>query len=107
MSKRVYALRILVETSEAIEIVESRMRGWGEATFEGFILLELVATRTSLVDMDTLSHSIASMAKDQEALQIALKNIIDVLTKTSGHMQALLLAMAQRVKPDEATIEDA
>ena len=67
MPKRVYALRILVETGDDIEIVESRVRGWGEATFDGFICLELVPTQTSIVDMDTLSHSIASMVKSQEA----------------------------------------
>ena len=41
MAKKVYAARILVETSKDVEIVERSLRGWGEFTFDGFVLLEL------------------------------------------------------------------
>lgn len=101
MSKKVYALRLLVETGEDIEIVESRMRGWGEATFDGFILLELVTTQTSLVDMDTLGHTLSSMVKSQERMQNALKETIDIFTTTSGLTQQLIKALLHKAKPDE------
>lgn len=104
MSKKVYALRILVETGDDIEIVESRVRGWGEATFDGFICLELAQTQTSIVDMDTLSHSIASMVKNQEALRVALADTLGVLTKTSRLTQQLIEALLHKAKPDEKEV---
>ena len=106
MTKKVYSLRILVETSEEIEIVESRVRGWGEATFDGFVCLELVHTQTSIVDMDTLGHTIASMVRSQDRMQQALKDTIDVFTKTSGLMQQLIQALLHKAKPDKAVTEE-
>jgi len=106
MAKKVYALRILVETGEDIEIVESTMRVWGKATFHGFVLLELVPTQTSLVDIDTLSHTLSSMVKSQERMQKALRETIDIFTKISGLVQQLIAALLHKKKPDEATTEE-
>lgn len=107
MSKAVYALRILVETDENMETVESRVRGWGEATFGGFILLELTRTRASLADIDTLSHAIAQMVKHQETtlaaletMQGGLERTIDTFDNIVGVMRQLVGVLSSTKRPD-------
>lgn len=113
MSKAVYALRILVETGENMETVESHIRGWGEATFEGFILLELTRTRESLAGIDTLSHAIAQMVKRQETTLAALETTqgglertIDTFDNVVGVMKQLVGVLSGAKRPDEVTTEE-
>lgn len=108
MSKKVYSVRILVETEEDVEVIESRVRGWGEATFEGFVLLDLTHVKTSLVDIDSLAHTLAKMIKSQENMQESLRQTIDAFNMTSTGIKQLIndYLQVQVKEPDEATTEE-
>lgn len=90
MAEKVYAVRILVETDEDIKTVESKVRGWGEASFEGFVLLDLALVKTSLAEVDTLAHTIAVMVRSQARIQESLETVTTAFEKTSKVMQEMI-----------------
>lgn len=98
MAEKVYAVRILVETDEDIKTVESKVRGWGEASFEGFVLLDLALVKTSLAEVDTLAHTIAVMVRSQVNIQESLEKTTTAFEKTSEVMQEMIDV---RCKTDE------
>lgn len=103
MAEKVYAVRILVETDEDIKTVESKVRGWGDASFEGFVLLDLALVKTSLAEVDTLAHTIAVMVRSQARIQESLETVTTAFEKTSKVMQEMIDVEG---KADEATDED-
>jgi len=107
MSKKVYAVRILVESDEVAEVVESRVRGWGEATFEGFVLLDLAHVRTSLAEIDTFAHTIAKMIKSQENIHEVLEKTTSAFTETIVCLKDLIGVVDLWGRPSEAIVEEA
>lgn len=106
MADKVYAVRILVETYRDAETVESKVRGWGEATFDGFVLLELEPVKASLVGIDTLAHTIAALAKSQQNIQESLETVTTAFEKTSRLMQKMINTYTQVKNLGEATTEE-
>lgn len=105
MSKNVYAVRILVETEEDVEAVESRVRGWGEATFEGFVLLDLDHVKTSLIDIDSLAHTLSRMIKSQENMQEVLRDTTSVFMQTNENLREIVGVLTSRTEQNKVTNE--
>lgn len=106
MAKKVYAVRVLVETDDDIDVVENMTRRWGESMFGGFVLLDLTQVKTSLAEIDTLAHVISKMTQAQGKIHEALGRTTTIFEHTAGHLQKMTDIFIKANEPDETTDEE-